>query len=119
MKVKLLLLTLFLPLLIGCASQQQRAASKRIQSTCERLLGCTEEEVVLCLGAPQTIQDIGDLKIYLYHESYGVRSNSRGYARGLYNVWGTGSGETWEAFDKIEIYFKNGYVTSWKSSVQR
>lgn len=120
MKNKFFLLLLCLPLLAGCAAQQERSAKKRIQSSCDRLMGCTEEEVVLTLGSPQKIDKIGELKIYQYHNSYGTRSNRRGYVTGLcYGICGVGKEKIWEAFDKIEIFFKNGYATSWKSSVKR
>jgi hypothetical protein len=107
--------------LTGCAARQERAAKKRIQTTCDSLIGCSEEKVVLCLGTPQTIQNIGKLKIYQYHKSYGTRTNKHGYASDSgYGLWGFGTADkTWEAYDKIEIFFKDGKVTSWKNSVKR
>ena len=71
MKNKSLFFVIALPLLIGCATQQERAF-KKIQCTCQNLMGCSEEEVALELGAPQNIQNIGKLKVYQYYKSYGT-----------------------------------------------
>lgn len=120
MKNKLFLAFLLLPLLVGCVAKQERSAQKRIHSICESLIGGTEEDVILTLGTPQKIQKIENLKIYQYYNSYGMRSTSKGYVSGVCRgIFGVGKEETWEAFDKIEVFFKNGYVKSWKSSVKR
>ena len=119
MKIKILLL-LSLPLFFGCAEQQERAAKKQIERTCDSLVGCSEEEVLICLGVPQKIRKIAGLKVYQYHKSYGTRSNKNGYVTGSYSgLLGCGEEKTWETYDNIDIFFRDGYVTSWKCSVKR
>jgi hypothetical protein len=98
-------------LFVGCATQQEKAY-KRIQCTCESLMGCSEEEVALELGAPQNIQNIGDLTVYQYYKSYGSRSYVNAYSL-------CGEIHTWESYDKIEIFFRDGCVINWKCSVKR
>jgi|WetSurMetagenome_2_1015567.scaffolds.fasta_scaffold1020277_1 hypothetical protein len=114
-------LLLCLPLLVGCAAQQERAARQHIQRTCENLMGCSEEAVALELGAPQNIQKIGKLKIYQYYKSYGTRSSKDGYITtwDSGSVSGFGAAKNWEAYDKIEVFFRDGHAISWKCSVKR
>ncbi len=127
MKNRVFLLLLCLPFLAGCAAKQERAATKKITAACERLIGHTEEDVVLQLGVPEKIQTIGDLKIYQYHKSYGERTEASGYMSGPtyygHGFWGSGYGsgyeKSWEAYDKIEIFFKHGRVIKWNCSVKR
>jgi len=116
MKNKIFLLILCLPLLVGCAAKQEKKARRQIQATCESLMGCSEEEVALEFGVPQKVQEIGKLKVYQYYKSYGTRENATAYGDWSYGI---GSKIAWEAYDKIEIFFRNGHVTSWKSSVKR
>ncbi|MFA6263385.1 MAG: hypothetical protein WCW33_02760 [Candidatus Babeliales bacterium] len=120
-KNKAFFLLLCLPLLVGCAAQQERAAKKSIERTCTNLMGCSEEEVALELGAPQSIQNIGTLKVYQYHKSYGTRTSKDGYV----TKWdsgglsGFGTERSWEAYDKIEVFFMDDRAISWKCSVKR
>ncbi len=84
-------------------------------------MGYSEEEVALELGAPQNIQNIGTLKVYQYHKSYGTRSSKDGYVSVWKSGGASGFGETkqWEAYDKIEVFFRNGHAINWKCSVER
>ena len=118
MKNKIFLLLFSLPLLAGCVHQEERAR-RRLESTCRTLMECTEEEVALRLGAPQSIQNIGNLKVYKYHQSYGTCKTSCA-SSSFYDAFsGTREEKSWETYDNIEVFFKNGYVINWKCSVKR
>jgi hypothetical protein len=82
-------------------------------------MDCTEEEVVLRLGAPQSIQNIDELKIYKYHQSLGTCKTSCASSSFSDALAGTREEKTWETYDNIEVFFKNGYVINWKCSVKR
>jgi hypothetical protein len=117
MKTNILFFLACLSFCAGCATQEQLAKQK-IQRTCNSLMGCSEEEVVLVLGTPDTIQDIGTLKVYKYNRSYGTRSTKQGSVNCNNYRWTTEE-QQWEAYDKIEVFFRNGHVVDWKCSVKR
>jgi hypothetical protein len=119
MNNKKYLLLLFLPLLVGCAAQQERAAQKSIQQACNKLIGATEEDVALELGVPQHIQNIGKLRVYQYFQSYGTHSSKGNTEWSLSNLSGYCEERRWEAYDKIEVFFRDGHVVQWKSFVKR
>ncbi len=115
-RISLLCLFASLSLMFGCAQMAARKAVNELNAHMERLSGWTEEEVVLALGVPQNIHTIGSLKIYQYHDSLGQRSN------GYFNTLGygvVGNSHTWEAYDRVDITFKNGRVSTWRCWAQR
>lgn len=116
MKSKILLLLCCLPLLAGCAHIAVAQAQKEMQSTLDSLMGCSEEEVIILLGVPQNIQNIGELKVYQYRQSYGTRTNAYANAIGTATI---GNANVWESYDTAEIVFKDGCAISWKGYVQR
>jgi hypothetical protein len=87
-----------------------------METTYNKVIGLTEEDVVIILGAPQKIEEIGSLRIYHYYQSYGVRSNAfsddgwRGVSK---------TTETWESYDKVQVIFKDGKAIEWKGNVER
>lgn len=115
MKKLLIILFPVLLTLVGCAAWQVKKAKERIATSCESLMGHSEEDVIIKLGAPQEIKKVGDLTIYHYYKSYGTCTTTN--LNGDYFV--TANTSTWESYDKFEIVFKNGHALSWKSSVQR
>lgn len=112
MKKLLFLLIPVLLALTGCAAIQVKKAQERIESVCNSLMGRTEQEVIVVLGAPQKIENISGLTVYHYYQSYGTRSN-------IYSDNTFGNIQTWEAFDKFDLVFQNGQAISWKSNVRR
>lgn len=109
------LLFLLIPILLtltGCAAIQVKKAQERIESVCNSLMGKTEQEVIVALGAPQKFENISGLTVYHYYKSYGTCSN-------IYTNYTFGNVQSWEAFDKFDLVFKNGRAISWTSDVQR
>ena len=80
------------------------------------LLGKSKEEVVLALGAPREVVTVGGLEVFKYHQSYGTRSQAT-VAPNPYLT--SGSGRSWEAYDTINTYFKDGIMVKWDGYVQR
>lgn len=89
----------------GCSQVAITQAQKEMNETYEPLMGCTEEEVIVKVGAPASIQRIDGLTIYKYQKIHGFSGNFSGG----FDI----------AQDKAEIVFKNGRATSWKGQVQR
>lgn len=116
MKNKILALLLYLPLLTGCAQIAVKNAQEQMTIKFDSLMGNAEENVILSVGAPQSIDNIGELKIYHYFQSYGMRTNAFANAQ---NGSAFGAGNAWESYDKVDVIFKNGKAISWKGYVQR
>ena len=102
--------------LIGCAHMMVQQRKSELERLMNPLLGKSKEDVVLAIGVPTKTQYIGNLEVYQYYQSYGSRGN----------VWispneylSTGGARTWEAYDKINIYFKDDVMVKWDGYVQR
>jgi len=80
------------------------------------LLGKTKDDVILALGAPVEVSTIGGFEIYKYYRSYGARAKAA-VAPNKYLI--TGHAQTWEAYDTINTYFKDGVMVKWDGYVQR
>lgn len=112
MKVLLLISMLALA---GCASVAQEAVDERmveLKQKIDPLVGKTEEDIVLTLGAPATIEQAAGIKIYKYYQSFGRRGIAT-YGGNLSN------GSSWEMYDKYDIFFKDGKMMKWTSYIQR
>lgn len=107
-KFFLIVCLLLCSLLGSCAMIVTRQAQEQMNNICNGLMGLTEEEVIISLGSPQKIEDIGKVRVFHYYRSYGTRLNAYSYAL-----------KTWEAYDQSEIVFKDGIAISWKGFVQR
>lgn len=110
--IKLVLLLKIIIFLPNCRQIAVYTASKEMKTTFDSVMGCTTEEVIIKLGAPQKIDNIGNLQIYHYYKNYGTSSNVF-----VYDRYGTGS--VWQSYDQVEITFKNDRAISWKGCVQR
>lgn len=119
-KQTFMILFLIATVLTGCASFMQgfQIAQRKgeLESMLDPLLGKSKEDVVLAFGVPTRTQWVGELEVYQYYQSYGARGN----------VWitpneylSTAGAKTWEAYDKINIYFKNGIMVKWDGYIQR
>ncbi len=102
--------------LVGCARIQVQQRKSELKSMLNPLLGKSKEDVVLAIGVPTHTQWIGDLEVYQYYQSYGTRGNMW-VAPNKY--FSTANAGTWKAYDKINIYFKNGIMVKWDAYVQR
>lgn len=115
MRTKFLLSFCCLSLLVSCShkfSSTEKAeikAEEEMKETYEGIMGCTEEEVVLRLGAPKEIQYIGELKIYKYRKIYEEVAKPQFM----------GGFEFKSVYDYAEILFKDGRAFSWKGEVKR
>ena len=117
MKIKLLLLLLCPLFLPGCGPFiQERIAKRKMSHTLDNLMGHTEQEVVIELGAPQEIKEIAGLTVYKYYKSYGTRT---AVSTDEMNTFTHGTKKVFESYDKFEVMFKNGRAINWKGSVQR
>lgn len=102
--------------LSGCQSMQVSQRQKELNAIMEPLLGKSKEEVVLTLGAPREVATIAGMEVYKYHQSYGGRTQAA-VAPNPYLV--TGGARSWEAYDTINAYFKDGVMVKWDGYVQR
>jgi hypothetical protein len=118
MKVKNLsiMCVLFFSMISGCARLQVSQRKHELYALMDPLLGKTTEDVVLALGAPQSVATVGGLEVYKYYQSYGSRTQAA-VAPNPYLV--TGNARSWETYDAINAYFKNGVMVKWDSYVQR
>ena len=116
MRKNLTVTLLVLTALIGCAQMQVQKRVDELELTLNPLLEKSQEDVVLALGIPTTTQWIGKLEVYQYYQSYGKRGNAW-VTPGEFGS--SASGGTWEAYDKINIYFKDGIMVKWDGYVQR
>jgi len=95
-------------------TETQRAESW-MEYTFNNLIGLSEEEVIVKLGAPQKIDKIDNLKIYHYYKSYGFRTRVAVHPY-RHRVYGN---RTWETYDQAQIIFKKGIAIGWNGNVQR
>lgn len=104
-------------LLVGCTSSYAvRYAQAALKAKITPLIGKTEREVILELGAPSKIEDVKDLRIFKYFRSYGYSSS--GYANS--NSYGSSAfSNTYESYDSFDLFFENGIFVKWKGYVQR
>lgn len=100
----------------GCTSGRAKKALKELQAVLDPLLGKTDAEVVLALGAPQSREDISGFTVWHYYSSYGTQS-SAAVAPNPYYI--TGKGRSWEVYDKFDLFFQNGRLTNYRVFVQR
>ena len=110
------ILLFVITILTGCAHMQVQQRKSELESMLNPLLGKSKEDVVLAIGVPTNTQRIGDLEVYQYYQSYGTRGN----------VWvspneyiATAGARTWEAYDKVNIYLKDGIMVKWDGYIQR
>jgi uncharacterized membrane protein len=105
--------------LTGCYTFQARQVNKareQLNAKMNPLIGRSKEDIVLTIGAPNSIEMVGNIEVYRYFQSYGNRGNASAYSSGNYT---TAGGQSWEAYDKYTIYFKNGIAVKWDGYVQR
>ena len=102
--------------LSGCAAMQVASAKQQLDARINPLIGKGENEVIMSLGAPQSTERFGDFIIWHYYQSYGSRTT----ASIVPNPYITsGSGAAWEAYDKYDLYFRDGVLVKWSGYVQR
>lgn len=116
-KMVLIVLIVAIIILTGCATMRVNSAKKQLDAKLNPLLGRTKEDVILAVGAPLSVDRIGEIEVYHYYQSYGTRANAAAYSPNKYST--TASGQSWEAYDKFNIYFKNGIAIKWDGYVQR
>ncbi len=117
--MKKIIILIFLPLcflFFGCAQMMANKAVTQMQAGINNAVGCTEAEVIRILGAPQKIEDIGNMRIFHYYQSYGTQS--KGFVN-TFNSGGFGKAQTWESYDHVQFIFENGYVVGGKANAQR
>ena len=90
--------------------------TKQLNAQMNPLLGKTTEDVILTLGAPREVVTIGGFEVYKYYQSYGNKAQTF-VAPNNYGVGG--SARSWETYDTINAYFKNGIMVKWDGYVQR
>jgi hypothetical protein len=102
--------------LLSCAHVQVQQRQNEIKALIDPLLGKSRADVVLALGVPTSTKVIGGLEVYQYYRSYGTRSNAL-IAPDPYLT--TAAARSWEAYDIINTYFKDGIMVKWDGYVQR
>jgi len=112
----LILLLVVLFILSSCASMQVKRRVNELNSILNPLLGSSKEDVVLAMGVPTNTKWIGGVEVYQYFQSYGARGNVW-VAPSDYLI--TAGAKKWEAYDKINVYFKNDRMVKWDGYVQR
>lgn len=110
MNIKSFVFLLSLPLLfVGCGRQEQNAY-KVMKEKFDQIIGCTEEQVLSRIGAPQNILTTGDIKIYQYKKQLGQKARFQLF---------TFEQEYKAIYDETDVIFKNGRVIEWKGSARR
>lgn len=100
----------------GCKQMEVSERQKVMNATMDPLLGKSKEEVVLALGAPREVARVAGLEIFKYYQSYGSRTQAA-IAPNPYLV--SGSARSWDAYDTVNAYFKDGVMVKWDGYVQR
>ena len=116
--VRILIATILVALLAGCAQIQANNRAQEYKAKIEPGLGtATREQVVQLWGLPTRKLNIGDLEIWEYHFSFGTR----GGAYTSYNRYSASSfGRSYEVYDQVTFTFNSsGILTSYKVYVQR
>ena len=103
-KFTLLICGIFFISLTSCAQYYANQAANDLKLSLDPLLGCTESELLMVFGAPCSIQDIGEIRIYKYYKNMGT----------VYNYYSSR-----EVGDYIEISLLNGIVMTHKIEVRR
>jgi hypothetical protein len=115
-----IVLLIALVALTSCAQMAVNKRMKELHAKLDPMLGQPEETMVLQYGAPARVDEVAGVKIYRYHQSYGTRSTaSANYYANPYAVNGYGNGQSWETYDSINLYFKDGIFIKWDGYVQR
>lgn len=109
--------------LTACAHSRQKEVNRvlaQYKATLDPMIGSDEDSIVETLGAPKKVSEIGSYKIFHYYQHYGTQSDYR-EARNLYTGESLGQGysNSWESYDKCDIYFKGGKMVKYESYVQR
>ncbi len=115
MKLKYLgTLAIALSLIVGCTSSyQEKKALKKLKTIYDPLIGYTQEEVILKVGAPTKIDQAGEILIFKYYKSLGMTHYMNHYDFGM------SSGTSYEKYDHVDVLFTNGRVFSWNADVKR
>ncbi|MCK4822208.1 hypothetical protein KA005_40975 [bacterium] len=113
--ITILIIVVFI---INCTSAVERRKNE-IEDMLTPLMNKSREEVVLTLGPPTEIKQTGELEIYQYYQYYGTKSKTKYLPPiGQYGV-PISKTKTWERYDLINIYFRDGKMMKWDCTVER
>jgi hypothetical protein len=98
--------------LSGCARIMVSQRLDELKAQLDPLMGHTQEDVVMQLGPPDRVQELGDLTVYSYRRSYGYAANASAHGDTAY-------ASSRERYDSFNIYFRNGVAKKWDGYVQR
>ncbi len=117
---KVVLLVSILTLITGCMQAVVNQRKAEISAKVNPLMGKSKDDVIMALGTPQKIERVGSFEVFIYYQSYGRRA-SAGVASNQYGrtTTSTGYAQSWEAYDLVKIYFKDGIAVKWDGYVQR
>ena|GEM_PF-4229161 len=118
------LLTLLLCFFISCATAHELAEERvsEYKTLLDGLIADTKDQVLMYLGAPDSVNKLGTQEIWIYHHTLGEEDKSvNTFNRGFFNsVVGQSESFSHEIYDKITLYFnKQGDMTSYDTFVQR
>ena len=116
MKKTYFIIVLLFLIFVGCAHMQIQQRKRELEAALNPLLGKSKEMVVLSIGLPVHIDTIGQLEAYQYYRRYGTRSNVW-ISPNEYFIYG--GAQSWEAYDKVNVYFKDGIMIKWDAYIQR
>jgi len=109
--------------LFGCAQMQIKQRVQEIDAQMRPLVGvATREMIADQFGIPARKSQLGTSEVWEYHQSFGSRSrsNANAYYNNPYNVYASGRGSQWEAYDRATLIFgKDGILKSYNGYVQR
>ena len=120
MRIRFAWTVLTLVFLTGCASMMQGMqvshAKNDMQKRLDPLVGHSANDVVMTLGAPTGTDRLGDFEVWHYYRSYGTRTAASVTPNPYYT---NGRAAVWEAYDKFDLYFRDGVMVKWDGYVQR
>ena len=102
----------------GCASIQVSNRQAELKAQMDPLLGKTKDDLIFVLGAPGETMAVGGFEVYKYYWSYGSRTRVT-VSQNKYYHQGRANARTWETYDTINAYFKDGIMVRWDGYVQR
>jgi hypothetical protein len=82
----------------------------------DSLLGKSKDDVIMAVGVPNNTTYAGSFEVLVFYRSYGKRAQAQ-VAPNPYLT--TASGSSWEAYDSVNAYFKDGVMVKWDGYVQR
>lgn len=109
-----ILVTLSIVGSLNCASIAVKKRGAELQQTLDPLIGQSTDAAIMAIGAPSKTEYIAGYDVWYYYFDYGTRHQII-----LDSDLNVDRMIPRSAYDKIELYFKDGVLKNWKAQIQR